>query len=84
MDLLGRLGGLEEGESLIRAVYALALRAAGNDAEGREVIHAARATLLARAERIRDPEWRQRFIAAVPENARVMDLAAHWGELDAL
>jgi tetratricopeptide (TPR) repeat protein len=80
VELVGQLGDLKEGEPMIRAAYALSLRAAGREAEARDAISAAQAKLLERADRIRDPEWRARFLGAVPENARVVDLATHWDE----
>ena len=39
-------------------------------------IAAARDRLLDRAARISDPEWRRRFLADVPENARTLSLAS--------
>jgi serine/threonine protein kinase len=78
MDLMGKLGGVEEGESLIRTTYALALRVMGRGAEGRAEIERARSRLLERAGRIHDPNWRKSFLEVVADNARVMDLAARW------
>jgi tetratricopeptide (TPR) repeat protein len=62
-------GALEEGESLIRLVYVEALSAAGRAAEADLALRAARDRLLARAARISDPAWRERFLSAVPDNA---------------
>src|SRR5262249_37315067 len=78
MELVVKLGGVEEGESLIRTTYALALRATGKLAESRAEIEGARAQLLARGDRIQDPQWRKSFLESVADNARVLDLAAHW------
>jgi serine/threonine protein kinase/tetratricopeptide (TPR) repeat protein len=78
VDILNRLEGIEEGESLIRWTYALALRASGHDQEAEKQIEEARDRLLKRAERISDPRWRQSFLEQVNDNARVMEFAASW------
>jgi eukaryotic-like serine/threonine-protein kinase len=72
---LESLGMIEEGESLVRLVYAEALAAAGLKEEFTTAIGNARAHLLARAAKISDPEWRRRFLTAVPDNARTLLLA---------
>ncbi len=77
-ELMSSLGGVEEGESLIRAVYALALQATGDEAEGRRQIAEARRRLLERADRIHDPLWRRSFLENVADNAWAMALAAEW------
>ena len=74
--LLESLGTIEEGEALIRLVYAEALAASGNEREYGVAIAAARDHLVARAARISDPGWRERFLSAVPDNARTLALAA--------
>ena len=68
------LGSIEEGEALVRLAYAEALAAAGGEAA--TALAEARDHLLARAARINDPVWRDRFLAGVPENARTLSLAA--------
>lgn len=78
MDILNRLEGIEEGESLIRWTRALALRAAGKDADAAKEIIEARDRLLKRADRISDPRWRQSFLEQVNDNARVMEFASSW------
>lgn len=85
-DLLDRLEGVEEGEALIRVVYASALHATGSRARALSKISEARSRLLARAARIFDPRWSRSFLENVPENARTMRLATHWakGESDFL
>ncbi|AUX46951.1 protein kinase [Sorangium cellulosum] len=75
---LESLGGLEEGESMIRLVYAEALSAAGDPGKAAAAIAAARDKLLDRAESVRDPEWRRRFLSLVPDNARTLALAEQW------
>ncbi|MDI1442863.1 serine/threonine-protein kinase [Polyangium sp. 6x1] len=78
MQILGRLEGIEEGESLIQWTYALALRVNGAEVEALQQITEARRRLLKRADRISDPRWRQSFLEQVPDNARVMEFAAIW------
>jgi eukaryotic-like serine/threonine-protein kinase len=73
--LLSSLGSIEEGESLVRLSYAEALAANGKDADFCEAITDAREKLLARAARISDPAWRERFLASVPDNAQTLALA---------
>src|SRR5262249_29726606 len=74
--LLASLGTIEEGESLIRLVYAEALAGNGREREFAEAIAVARDRLLARAACISDPHWRERFLTAVPDNAGTLALAA--------
>ncbi len=76
MEGLDQLGGIEEGESLVRITLVDTLRAAGNLDEARAAAVSARDHLLARAAKISDPVWRGSFLAAVPENARTLALAA--------
>lgn len=78
MALLDALSALEEGESLVRLVYAEALRHAGDRDVARGAIASARDRLLARAARISNPEWRQSFLENVPDNARTLALARAW------
>jgi tetratricopeptide (TPR) repeat protein len=72
---LEALGTLEEGEAEIRLRYADCLRDAGQIVEAQAVLAAARVQLLARAARIGDPLWRERFLRDVPANARTLALA---------
>jgi eukaryotic-like serine/threonine-protein kinase len=72
------LEGVAEGESLSQVTYALALRAAGREAEGRRRIAAARRRLLEKADWISDPAWRQSFLDNVLDNARLLHVAAEW------
>ncbi|WP_437964134.1 protein kinase [Sorangium sp. So ce260] len=75
---LAEFGTLEEGESLVRLTYAEALAASGRHAEATAAIASARAALLARAEKLSDPTWRERFLRDVPDNARTLELARQW------
>jgi tetratricopeptide (TPR) repeat protein len=77
--LLESLGGIEEGESLVRLVHAEALSALGQPAEAREAILSAYERLSERASKIKNPMWRAWFLEAVPENARTVALARAWG-----
>ncbi|WP_437574003.1 protein kinase domain-containing protein [Sorangium sp. So ce887] len=75
---LAELGTLEEGEPLVRLTYAEALAASGRHAEAMAAIASARTALLARAEKLIDPTWRERFLRGVPDNARTLELARQW------
>jgi tetratricopeptide (TPR) repeat protein len=70
--LLEKLGEIEEGESLVRLVYAEALWASGARHEFKRAAQEARAKLLLRADKISDAAWRERFLTAVPDNARTL------------
>ncbi len=76
-DILQELGMIEEGEALVRLAYAEALRANGQEEEFLRVIHEARDKLLARAEKISDLSWRERFLTAVPDNRRTLELSGY-------
>ncbi len=76
-DLLDTLGTLEEGEPLVRLVYAEVLHAAG-DRRAASAILVARDHLLDRAAKIRDPILRRSFLERVPENARTLAFARDW------
>ena len=74
-DTLEVLGALEEGESLVRLVYAEALGRAGTPEDYEHAVAWARERLLARARRISDSSWRDRFLHNVPDNARTLELS---------
>src|SRR5262249_35713290 len=78
-DLLMRLQGIEEGDSLVRLVHAEALRASGDLEQARVHIAIARDRLLATAANVGDPELRKSFPERIPENARTVALAREWG-----
>jgi tetratricopeptide (TPR) repeat protein len=78
MRLLEDLGGIDEGEALVRLVHAAALGQAGFPQIARVAIAAARDRLLARAEKITSPALRASFLERVPENARTLMLARQW------
>ncbi len=73
-----RLGGIEEGEPLIRLVYALALRAAGQEAEGRKRIAEARTRLFDIAKRLGEKRWQNAFLTGAPDNALLLAVASQW------
>jgi tetratricopeptide (TPR) repeat protein len=74
-QMLLDLGGLEEGESLVRLTYAEALHAAGDIEAARAELAAARGRLLERAAKIADPALRRSFLERMPDNARTIELA---------
>jgi hypothetical protein len=74
MDLMGRLGGIEN-DSRVRLSYAEALLASGRTDDAREAVSDARESILARAARIAREDWRASFLERVPENARILQLA---------
>jgi serine/threonine protein kinase/tetratricopeptide (TPR) repeat protein len=74
--ILESLGGIEEGESLVRLVYAEAFAANGDAPAFAVAIASAHERLQARAMNISDPAWRSRFLHGVPDNARTLALAA--------
>jgi tetratricopeptide (TPR) repeat protein len=78
MRLLESLGGVDEGEALIRLVWAEALRKDG-DPRALPAIARAKQRLLERAAKIGDAALRERFLTALPENARTFSNAASWG-----
>ena len=73
--ILESLGGIEEGESLVRLVHAEAFAANGDTAAFVDAIETARSRLMARAAKIGDASWRERFLEGVPDNARTLTLA---------
>ena len=78
MRLLTELGGIEEGEALVRLALAEALHANGELDRSRDAIRAARGSVLAASQSIEDPERRRRFLENVPENARTLTRAQRW------
>jgi eukaryotic-like serine/threonine-protein kinase len=76
--LVERLGGIEDGESLVRLVHAEVLHARGQSADAQAAISSARQRLLERAARINDSDLRESFLYAIPENARTLELCDRW------
>jgi tetratricopeptide (TPR) repeat protein len=77
-SMFRELGGVTEGESLIRLSYAEALDAVGRYDEAREAIRVARERLLERASQIRNLTWRRSFLEKIRENARTLARAGEW------
>ena len=69
---------LPEHLALTRVARAESLLACGRTDEAREAIAEAHAWLLSRASRIEDPHDRESLLTRVPENARIVQLAAQW------
>ncbi|HEY5453565.1 MAG TPA: tetratricopeptide repeat protein, partial [Polyangia bacterium] len=59
-DALERLGEIEEGESMVRLAFAEALEQTGRRDDARGALAVAYQRLLARADRIEEPAWRDR------------------------
>ena len=78
MDLLESLGGLEEGETLVRLAYSEALAASGRSP--RDAIATAARRLRERAARIDLADLRKSFLERVPENARTIARSLEWSE----
>jgi eukaryotic-like serine/threonine-protein kinase len=77
MALSASVGGTEDDREL-ELVHAEALHAVGDLERARACIGRARDRLLELAVGIEDPAWRRAFLEAVPENARMLALAADW------
>ncbi|MBK8258062.1 MAG: protein kinase [Polyangiaceae bacterium] len=78
LRLLEDLGGIEDGEALVRLVHAVALAQLGHHDQAKTSIAKARDRLLSRADKIASPIWRTSFLTRVPENARTLTLARQW------
>nr|WP_275939251.1 serine/threonine-protein kinase [Polyangium spumosum] len=76
--LLDRMGGMEEGDALTRLVQALALRATGQEAEGKKRLGEARRRLLEKADKIGDRRFRRSFLEQVPDHRRLLEAATLW------
>jgi eukaryotic-like serine/threonine-protein kinase len=70
---------VEDGEALVRVVFAEALLASGDAAGAKAAAVAAKERLVARGAAIADPDFRRRFFEEVPEHARTMALARRLG-----
>jgi tetratricopeptide (TPR) repeat protein len=78
MEMFRTLGGVSEGESFVRLAYAEALYAVGEHEQACAAVAEARDRLLARGERIKNPEWRKSFLHKVGENAKTLARAGEW------
>ena len=79
-ELLVSLGGIDEGESLVRLVWAEALFADGQETSARAAIADAANRLQGRAARMTNPAVREAFMTQIPENAMTVELAAAWAD----
>jgi tetratricopeptide (TPR) repeat protein len=77
-DQLEGLKSVDEGESMIRLVWAEALYANGREDEARLAIASAERRLEDRAARMTNPAIRESFLTQVPENALTLELAHAW------
>ena len=77
-EILLLLGSLEEGEVLVRLVYAEALLASGDIGAAHAAMAEAREKLRVQAQKISNPAWRQSFLSQVRENVRTLYLAQEW------
>jgi eukaryotic-like serine/threonine-protein kinase len=77
MQLLESLGGVDEGEALIRLVWAEALHL-DKDPRALPAIVRAEERLRERAAKIGDASLRELFLTALPENARTLAHAVSW------
>ena len=78
MRLLEQVGGVAEGEALIRLAYAESLHASGDLAGARTAIIAARDRLIARAATIKNAEHKYTFLHVVREHIRTLARAGEW------
>lgn len=76
MEILLTIGGVSEGESLIRLVHAVSLRAMKRHDEAAVAIEEAVARLHERADSISDERWRRSFLENIGENASTLARAA--------
>ncbi len=79
-ELLVTLGGIDEGESLVRLVWAEALFANDQEMAGRAAIADAEHRLRERADRTANAEVRDAFLTQVPENALTLEIALAWAD----
>jgi serine/threonine protein kinase/tetratricopeptide (TPR) repeat protein len=73
-EIMDAIGAVEEGESLIRLTLVECLRASGDTTSAAEAARRAKTRLVARAEQIKDPEWRRMFLEHIPEHIRTLAL----------
>ena len=78
VELLESLGGIADGESLVRLVHSEALHATGDTDEASTAIAIAHDRLVERADTIPDDTLRGSFLREVGENARTLELASQW------
>ncbi|MGD8697816.1 MAG: adenylate/guanylate cyclase domain-containing protein [Gemmatimonadales bacterium] len=70
---LSMRGKIEGPEEAVLHTRALVLEALGRHAEAVDLYEQARATVRGKAEKIEDPQWRQRFLRDIPLNRAIME-----------
>jgi eukaryotic-like serine/threonine-protein kinase len=78
MRLFQSIGRIAENEALIRVAYAESLQACGDTEAAKKAIISARDRLLARAAKIRNPDYKRSFLGAVREHQRTLARAGEW------
>jgi ATP/maltotriose-dependent transcriptional regulator MalT len=73
------LGWLEEGDALVRLVYAQCLDASRDRQRARQVIEKAVFALTDQARAITTPAWRASFLSRFAEHVAIFQMARHWG-----
>ena len=81
MEILLTIGGVSEGESLIRLVHAVSLRALKRHSEAEAALDEAVSRLHERAQSISDERWRQSFLENIAENASTLARAGKRDEV---
>jgi eukaryotic-like serine/threonine-protein kinase len=76
--MLQTIGGVDEGEGLIRLIYARCLHASGEIDAAKAAIEAASDRLHARALRITPEHLREGFLMRLPDHALTLALAEEW------
>lgn len=76
---LEHMGYVEDGELLIRLIWAEVLAAQGEAESALRVLAHAHEKLIARAELIKTSDFRKSFLSRIPEHARILQLAQRWG-----
>jgi tetratricopeptide (TPR) repeat protein len=74
--LLDELGGIEDGEALVRIVHVEALYRVGRTDDADRILARARDRLLECASKITDSDLREGFLGRIPENRRTLALAS--------
>jgi tetratricopeptide (TPR) repeat protein len=72
---------VEDGEALIRLVYAESLLAVGREEEARATIDDAADRLIQRASKIEQPAWRETFLGRIRWHADTLAAARRFGDL---
>ena len=78
-ELLESMGYVEDSEALVRLAFVESLFATGQDQKALAALSLAQERLVVRASEIRINDWRESFLARIPEHARTLELAARHG-----